>query len=173
MIDNISSSRLALILCCHHILCCLVERASTPLLLRTWKLLNADGQYCAEHHDGHHSHDHTHDPGVSSVSIVCEGNLDLEKVGFDWCFFYSNRLLYFELSALETYEIRCRRNWCSVPMVWQANIWLGTLLMERSEDIYRMKGLLSVKGMPERFVFQVTVCFHGQSMSCSFTSASK
>jgi G3E family GTPase len=67
-----------------------------------------------EHHDGHHSHDHTHDPGVSSVSIVCEGSLDLEK----------------------------------------ANIWLGTLLLERSEDIYRMKGLLSVRGMNERFVFQ-------------------
>jgi len=28
----------------------------------------------------HHAHDHSHDPGVSSVSIVCEGNLDLEKV---------------------------------------------------------------------------------------------
>ncbi|GLU22038.1 hypothetical protein SLE2022_381380 [Rubroshorea leprosula] len=67
-----------------------------------------------EHHDDHHSHDHTHDPGVSSVSIVCEGSLDLEK----------------------------------------ANIWLGTLLLERSEDIYRMKGLLSVQGMDERFVFQ-------------------
>ncbi|GMY34108.1 P-loop containing nucleoside triphosphate hydrolase [Fagus crenata] len=67
-----------------------------------------------DHHDGHHSHDHSHDPGVSSVSIVCEGNLDLEK----------------------------------------ANIWLGTLLLERSEDIYRMKGLLSVQGMNERFVFQ-------------------
>ncbi|OAY52759.1 COBW domain-containing protein 1 [Manihot esculenta] len=67
-----------------------------------------------EHHDGHHSHDHVHDPGVSSVSIVCEGNLDLEK----------------------------------------ANMWLGTLLLERSEDIYRMKGLLSVEGMDERFVFQ-------------------
>ncbi|XP_027123156.1 uncharacterized protein [Coffea arabica] len=66
-----------------------------------------------EHHD-HHAHDHTHDPGVSSVSIVCEGRLDLEK----------------------------------------ANIWLGTLLLERSEDIYRMKGLLSVDGMNERFVFQ-------------------
>ncbi|KAK3011451.1 hypothetical protein RJ639_012749 [Escallonia herrerae] len=64
-----------------------------------------------EHHDGH---DHTHDPGVSSVSIVCEGSLDLEK----------------------------------------ANMWLGTLLLERSEDIYRMKGLLSVEGMDERFVFQ-------------------
>ena len=34
----------------------------------------------AEHND-HHSYDHTHDPGVSSVSIVCEGSLDLEKVG--------------------------------------------------------------------------------------------
>ncbi|XP_044496333.1 P-loop guanosine triphosphatase YjiA [Mangifera indica] len=67
-----------------------------------------------EHHDGHHSHDHTHDPGISSVSIVCEGMLDLEK----------------------------------------ANMWLGTLLLERSEDIYRMKGLLSVQGMDERFVFQ-------------------
>ncbi|WCJ40477.1 plastid transcriptionally active 17 [Euphorbia peplus] len=68
-----------------------------------------------EHHDGdHHSHDHTHDPGVSSVSIVCEGMLDLEK----------------------------------------ANTWLGTLLMDRSDDIYRMKGLLSVQGMDERFVFQ-------------------
>lgn len=67
-----------------------------------------------EHHDGHHSHDHTHDPGVSSVSIVCEGSLDLEK----------------------------------------ANLWLGTLLYEHSEDIYRMKGLLSVQGMDERFVFQ-------------------
>nr|CAN74892.1 hypothetical protein VITISV_002002 [Vitis vinifera] len=67
----------------------------------------------AEHND-HHSYDHTHDPGVSLVSIVCEGSLDLEK----------------------------------------ANIWLGTLLLERSEDIYRMKGLLSVQGMDERFVFQ-------------------
>ncbi|KAE9453550.1 hypothetical protein C3L33_14551, partial [Rhododendron williamsianum] len=67
-----------------------------------------------EHHDDHHSHDHTHDPGVSSVSIVCEGSLDLEK----------------------------------------ANMWLGTLLMERSDDIYRMKGLLSIEGMKERFVFQ-------------------
>ncbi|PIN14447.1 Cobalamin synthesis protein [Handroanthus impetiginosus] len=66
-----------------------------------------------EHHE-HHSHDHTHDPGVSSVSIVCEGTLDLEK----------------------------------------ANMWLGNLLLERSEDIYRMKGLLSVDGMNERFVFQ-------------------
>lgn len=72
-----------------------------------------DHDHKHEHHD-HHSHDHIHDPGVSSVSIVCEGSLDLEK----------------------------------------ANVWLGTLLLERSDDIYRMKGLLSVEGMNERFVFQ-------------------
>ncbi|KAJ6947594.1 P-loop guanosine triphosphatase YjiA-like isoform X1 [Populus alba x Populus x berolinensis] len=73
-----------------------------------------DHHHHHDHHDGHHSHGHTHDPGVSSVSIVCEGSLDLEK----------------------------------------ANFWLGTLLMGHSEDIYRMKGLLSVQGMNERFVFQ-------------------
>ncbi|GMH17689.1 hypothetical protein Nepgr_019530 [Nepenthes gracilis] len=73
-----------------------------------------DHDHGHDHHDNHHSHDHTHDPGVSSVSIVCEGNLDLDK----------------------------------------ANMWLGTLLLDRSEDIYRMKGLLSVQGMKERFVFQ-------------------
>ncbi|GMH26936.1 hypothetical protein Nepgr_028779 [Nepenthes gracilis] len=66
------------------------------------------------HHDHHHSHVHTYDPCVSSVSIVCEGNLDLDK----------------------------------------ANMWLGTLLQDRSEDINRMKGLLSVQGMKERFFFQ-------------------
>ncbi|KAK4284101.1 hypothetical protein QN277_000974 [Acacia crassicarpa] len=73
-----------------------------------------DHEHEHDHHHEHHSHDHSHDPGVTSVSIVCEGTLDLEK----------------------------------------ANMWLGTLLLERSEDIYRMKGLLSVQGMDERFVFQ-------------------
>jgi G3E family GTPase len=39
----------------------------------------------------------------------------------------------------------------------QADMWLGNLLLERSDDIYRMKGILSVSGMPQRFVFQVFV----------------
>ncbi|CAH8353888.1 unnamed protein product [Eruca vesicaria subsp. sativa] len=79
------------------------------------------GHDCHDHHNnhdhehGHHdSHDHTHDPGVSSVSLVCEGDLDLQK----------------------------------------ANMWLGALLYQRSEDIYRMKGILAVQDMDERFVFQ-------------------
>ncbi|EPS70100.1 hypothetical protein M569_04661, partial [Genlisea aurea] len=79
-----------------------------------------DHEHSHDHEDDHHGHGHSHDdhhrhdPGVSSVSIVCEGTLDLEK----------------------------------------ANVWLGNLLLDRSEDIYRMKGLLSVDGMEQRFVFQ-------------------
>lgn len=42
----------------------------------------------------------------------------------------------------------------------QANMWLGALLYQRSEDIYRMKGILSVQDMDERFVFQVTPLCH-------------
>lgn len=38
----------------------------------------------------------------------------------------------------------------------QIDMWLGNLLLERSEDIYRMKGILSVDSMPQRFVFQVS-----------------
>ncbi|XP_011626456.1 putative COBW domain-containing protein 7 [Amborella trichopoda] len=83
--------------------------------LTIWEVLSSWGiARWQGHHEHGHAHDHTHDSGVSSVSIVCEGNLDLDK----------------------------------------ANMWLGTLLMERSDDIYRMKGLLSVSGMNERFVFQ-------------------
>ena len=39
-------------------------------------------------------------------------------------------------------------------------MWLGAMLYQRSEDIYRMKGILSVQDMEERFVFQVTPLFH-------------
>lgn len=107
---------------------------------------------CAEHHHEHHSHDHTHDPGVTSVSIVCEGTLDLEKVwtiiilSCLWHALYSRFLSDIERSAINKNKL---------TLHFQANMWLGTLLLERSEDIYRMKGLLSVQGMDERFVFQV------------------
>ncbi|GJP44835.1 hypothetical protein CLOM_g4243 [Closterium sp. NIES-68] len=81
-------------------------------------------------HDHHHHHDHDHHhhshakhaAGVSSVSIQCEGNLDLEKI----------------------------------------NDWLGDLLAEKSDDIYRMKGVLAIHKCRERFVFQgVHALFEG------------
>lgn len=88
-----------------------------------------DDAHDHSHSDGHshghshsHAHDHFHDERVKSVSIVKEGDLDLDRV----------------------------------------NDWLGDLLMERSEDIYRMKGVLSISGCDERFVFQgVHAMFEG------------
>ena len=43
------------------------------------------------------------------------------------------------------------------------NRWLGELLQTQGQDIFRMKGVLSVKGDPNRFVFQgVHMLFDGQ-----------
>jgi len=44
------------------------------------------------------------------------------------------------------------------------NAWLGRLLSERGQDIFRMKGILSVAGLDERFVFQaVHMLFDGRA----------
>jgi G3E family GTPase len=43
------------------------------------------------------------------------------------------------------------------------NAWLSELLMTKGPDIFRMKGVLSVQGSPNRFVFQgVHMLFDGQ-----------
>ena len=43
------------------------------------------------------------------------------------------------------------------------NEWLGDILRERGQDIFRMKGFLSIAGQAERFVFQgVHMLFDGQ-----------
>jgi G3E family GTPase len=38
--------------------------------------------------------------------------------------------------------------------VKKMNTWMGNVLKERGQDIFRMKGVLSIKGEAERFVFQ-------------------
>ena len=41
--------------------------------------------------------------------------------------------------------------------------WIGDLLMTKGPDIFRMKGILSIKGQPNRFVFQgVHMLFDGR-----------
>ena len=46
------------------------------------------------------------------------------------------------------------------------NGWLGTLLREKGVDIYRMKGVLAIKGQEQRFVFQgIHMLFDGQPMA--------
>jgi G3E family GTPase len=43
------------------------------------------------------------------------------------------------------------------------NQWMGKLLQEKGGDIFRMKGVLSIKGVPNRFVFQgVHMLFDGK-----------
>ena len=43
------------------------------------------------------------------------------------------------------------------------NGWLGDLLQTKGTDIYRMKGVLSIKGSPNRYVFQgVHMLFDGR-----------
>ncbi|KAF5735811.1 COBW domain-containing protein 1-like [Tripterygium wilfordii] len=84
--------------------------------------INTDSSSCEthkheatqEHHKGHHHHDHMHDSAVSSVSIVCEGTLDLDEL----------------------------------------DDWLERLIEEKGEDLYRMKGVLSVTDSDQRYVFQ-------------------
>lgn len=78
------------------------------------------------------------------MSVVCEGSLDLDKVGYVGKIFSCTAFHFWNFkSVLLSYFL-------------QANMWLGTLLLDHSDDIYRMKGLLSVDGMNERFVFQVS-----------------
>lgn len=112
----------------------------------------------------HHAHDHTHDPGVSSVSIVCEGEMDLEKASLQithliYCSIFSTDIMNIEISedqnSFTALDMELFVLTSILHALIQADMWLGNLLLEHSDDIYRMKGLLSVSGMPQRFVFQV------------------
>ena len=70
--------------------------------------------------------EHVHDQSITSVGIVEDGDLDMEKM----------------------------------------NGWLGTLLREKGTDIYRMKGILSIKGQNQKFVFQgIHMLFDGKPLS--------
>ncbi|KAL6774173.1 hypothetical protein ACKKBG_A24030 [Auxenochlorella protothecoides x Auxenochlorella symbiontica] len=76
----------------------------------------------AGHKRKHHHHDHHHDDSVTSVSVVLDGEMDINKINF----------------------------------------WLGALVEMRSEDLYRMKGVLAIQGFDRRFVCQgVHMLFEG------------
>ena len=74
-------------------------------------------------HSHSYSHSHTHhDDAVGSVSLILDGNIDMDKI-IDW---------------------------------------LGVLLNDRWETLFRMKGILSIEGCDERYVFQgVHALFEG------------
>lgn len=41
----------------------------------------------------------------------------------------------------------------------QVDDWLERLIEEKGEDLYRMKGVLSINGSDQRYVFQVLIFF--------------
>mmetsp|Transcript_51907 Transcript_51907/g.105687 ORF Transcript_51907/g.105687 Transcript_51907/m.105687 type:complete len:354 (+) Transcript_51907:85-1146(+) len=87
------------------------------------KIMEKDPAFLAEEEGSHHAHHHAHDTSVTSVGIMKEGTLDLDKI----------------------------------------NNWLSTLLREKGQDIYRCKGVLSINGMENKFVFQgVHMVFQGE-----------
>lgn len=92
-----------------------------------------------------HKKKHQHDKTTSSVGIHHEGEFDLDKLN-DW---YDKR----------------RRSWrmrrdCSFPFSFFR---MGMFLKTNGPSIYRMKGILAIKGMPRKFVFQgVHMLFDGE-----------
>ncbi|KAL6008271.1 hypothetical protein ACLOJK_033777 [Asimina triloba] len=106
------------------------------------------------HHGGHHHHDHVHDSAVSSVSIVSEGTLDLDEV----LFFFSAPFLSDKCKDLISENIPMRRRQrlpnLLILLGPEVNDWLERLVDEKGDDLYRMKGVLSVEGFNERYVFQ-------------------
>lgn len=97
----------------------------------------------------HESHNHgtqavpqvntsVHDDQIGSISFVIDGDMDLDKV----CL---------------TYQEPCHesRMQYTLYILLQVNYWLGGIVELRGEDIYRMKGVLSIRDFEQRFVFHV------------------
>jgi G3E family GTPase len=86
-----------------------------------------------DHDHGHHDHEATDDHGAEQLS---RHDNTVSSVGIE-------------------VEGECDAN--------RLNAWLGDLLMDKGADIFRMKGVLAIKGQPVRFVFQgVHMLFDGE-----------
>lgn len=48
----------------------------------------------------------------------------------------------------------------AVATAVQLNFTLGAMLQARGEDLYRMKGILAIRGLQERYIFQVSTSPH-------------
>lgn len=97
-----------------------------------------------EHH--HKGHDHVHDSSVSSVSIVSEGTLDLDYVRVP----LPSLMLVIVGSRFQVHMFLLL-----LWLVTQFDDWLERLVEEKGDDLYRMKGILSVSDSEQRYVFQV------------------
>ena len=48
------------------------------------------------------------------------------------------------------------KSWKCSTCVGQVNLWMGTLIDFCKEDLFRYKGILSIAGWEDKFIFQVT-----------------
>ncbi|KAF6170192.1 hypothetical protein GIB67_038725 [Kingdonia uniflora] len=101
-----------------------LDRIESEVQVDALHVANQHREAGHDHHGNHHNN-HVHDSAVSSVSIVYEGTLDLDEV----------------VEGLR-------------PVVAEVDDWLDRLIEEKGEDLYRMKGILSVEGSDKSYVFQ-------------------
>lgn len=145
------------------------------IVLGLWPLVFSD------HHGEHHHHDHVHDSAVSSVSIVSEGTMDLDEVSGNsstWIYELSvcapmhvwakeGRCFLdlapdcligsccYRIAFLLLKFICLNLGFWFYLFAFQVSDWLETLVEEKGEDLYRLKGMISVNDSTGRFVFQV------------------
>ncbi len=102
---------------------------------------------------------HTENSLIDPANLINIGSFDLE------------RTLEMDPEFLDTeaeHEHDQRVTSTSAKFAGELNVnkleqWIGTLMREKSEDLFRYKGVLAVKGMDEKYVFQgVHMLFGGQ-----------
>lgn len=110
-----------------------------------------EGHVCGSDCDHDHSHDHSHDnPKHGEEGHVCGTDCghDHGPVG-----------MHDDLVSSVSFTVK------GDLRMDKLNEWMGMLVQYRGEDIYRMKGILAIEGLEEKFVFQgVHMMFDGTPM---------
>ena len=117
---------------------------------------------CGEEHSHDHSHAHAHSHGHASA--------EEEAACTDPSHDHSHSHAHSHGHAEEPVALAHSDPVGSVSLqltgeldLDAVNDWLGDLLQERWQDMYRMKGVLAIQGFPERYVVQgVHALFEGQ-----------
>lgn len=106
-------------------------------------------------HDDHHGHDHECSPGCTHHSHDYTHHHDH---GHEHAHSHSHALDHTHDDSVTSVSITVDGD----LDLDKVNLWLGGLLEVKSNDMYRMKGVLAIDGFDRRFVFQgVHMLFEG------------
>merc|ERR1719321_2233767 len=101
----------------------------------------------------------THQSRVPLEEIVGIRGFSLDRVLEADAEFLSDNQEHMHDSSVSSVGIECDGE-CELAKL---NEWIGKLLREKGADIFRMKGVLAVKGVAQRYVFQgIHMIFGGQ-----------